>query len=329
MNYLMRAVRAPFMPVLLHIDRRVHALLLKLSSLEQRIAGQEAQIVELGQRFHCDAQAVVQNGAFVERAADEVSGTVRLMEETQESLREMIKAQQADCRQSWANRLFAHDGPIGKAGLWFNPPVVLNMTAQGVELDQIHERIVEVPFVYRALAGVPAAGRVLDVGCAESTVAFSLAALGLDVLALDQRGYPLQHANLCVIQEDIAKWKGPGPGTLDAVVCLSSLEHFGLNAYNSGTHDPDLDYEAVQQFRAWLKKGGRLVLTAPYGRPAVSDFERVFGAAQLDRLLAGWQVKERLVYARYGNTEWRQVDEAAEPWPEGVRGVVLIHAERI
>lgn len=328
-NHLMRVLRAPFMPVLLHLDCRAHELSLKLSALEQRMAQQDAQIAEQGQRFHCDAQAVVQSGAFVERAADDLTGSIRLIEDTQESLQEMIKEQQTDRRQSWANRLFAHDGPIGKAGLWFNPPVVLNMTAQGVELDQIHERIIEVPFIYRVLAGMPAAGRVLDVGCAESSVAFSIASLGFDVLGLDPRGYPLQHENLCVIKEDIAKWKGPEPETLDAIVCLSSLEHFGLNAYDSSTHDSNLDYWAMRQFRKWLKKGGRLALTAPYGRSAVSDFERVYGAAELDRLLEGWHVKERLVYARDGNTEWRQVEEAGEPWPEGVRGVVMINAERI
>lgn len=325
---LLRIIRAPFMPVLMHIDRRFQALFQQLISLDKRMATLEAQISEQGQRVHCDTQSMLQGAAFVERAADGLTGTVTLMEQTQDELKEMIRAERGAQSASWANHLLAHDGPISEAGLWFNPPVVLNITAQGVELDQIHERIVEVPFVYRVLAGVPPGGHILDVGCAESTVAFSLAALGFHVLGLDQRDYPLAHPNLCSITEDLVKWSGPREGTLDAVVCLSSLEHFGLDAYESNCHDSRLDSWAMKQFIKWLKKGGRLALTVPYGRAAVGTFERVYGAAELDQLLEGWDVKERLVYMRHGNTEWRKVEASDAPWPAGVRGVVLVHAEK-
>jgi len=246
--------------------------------------------------------------------------------ETLEAHQMFVREHVAGDRVAWVNRLLQHNGPIAQAGLWFNPPVVLRYTEEGAVLDQIHERIVEMPFVFRALAAVAPGGVVLDVGSMESTVAFSLASLGFQTIALDQRGYPLQHRNLKIVAEDIARWDGLEEGTLDAVVCLSTLEHLGLKAYGSRTNDSDLDRETMARFRGWLKPGGLLALTVPYGRPAVNDFERTYGREQLDALLAGWTVKERRIFARRGTTEWLAREESAAPWLEDLRGVALVSA---
>ncbi|MCE9616380.1 MAG: class I SAM-dependent methyltransferase [Lentisphaerae bacterium] len=336
---LHRIARIPFLPALTHIDARFAALFARLQSLEDHLQQrmvqdlpqrQDAQLnqwgaqltrqfADLADRVHADAQAVMQTGAFVERASEALAGIAGT--DTPPAAAPTGASQRAALLQ-----LLAHDGPVAQAGLWFNPPVVLRSSARGFELDQVHERIVEIPFVFRCLAGVPAGGAVLDVGCAESTVAFSLAALGYRTTALDPRGYPLSHPNLQVVTANIARWPGPGDGTLDAIVCLSTLEHLGLKAYGVEGENPDLDRETMARFRTWLRPGGLLVLTVPYGRPAVTDFERTYGPEQLDELLATWTVTERVVLARTGSALWSPHAEAAGDWPEQLRGVALVAA---
>lgn len=343
-SILQRTARLPFLPALMHMDARFSNQAQALAQLNERMAhlhadlagginfwGQrhERLIHETGAQIRADVQTAIQAGAFAERTAEEVVGLLDALEQRiggtaaptpRRGVREHELAR--------ADRLFAYDGPVAEAGLWFNPPVVLQRDGHRFTVGEIHERIVEVPFVFRTLARAPAGGRVLDVGSAESTVAFSLAALGFRTIALDPRGYPLPHPRLQAVQEDIARWAGPGEGSLDAIVCLSTLEHLGLKAYGAPSNDGDLDRHTMSRFLSWLKPGGLLALTAPFGRRAVSDFERTYDSPQIDELLAGWTVQERAVYAREGSVEWNLRAEDAGPWPEGLRGVVMIAATR-
>ena len=58
----------------------------------------------------------------------------------------------------------SHEGFAAQAGLWFNPPLLVGYEPQKVELRWVNERVVEVPYVFRALASRRAGARVLDVG---------------------------------------------------------------------------------------------------------------------------------------------------------------------
>lgn len=328
-----RLARLPFLPVLKHVDARIAALSGQQQALREDVARlhadvggwtnfwgarHEQNLLELREFLRAQTQATLQSGAFVERAAEEVAGAMARLEQTRTMAQDTA---------GMAAPPPPGNEPAARAGLWFNPPVVLKREGRDVTLDQIHERIVEIPFAFRALAGLAPGATVLDVGSAESTVAFSLACLGLLTTAIDHRGYPFQHANLRVVAEDVAVWAGPGEGSLDAVVCLSTLEHLGLQAYDGRTLDPDLDRKVLARFLRWLKPGGLLVLTVPYGLPVVDTFERTYDRDQLDRLLAsGWAVVERAVFARQGPTEWTRRDETRGSWPADERGVALIRA---
>ncbi len=92
--------------------------------------------------------------------------------------------------------------------------------AAGVLL--VNERIVEQPFVFAALAGLPDGARIVDVGGSESTVGLSLATLGHRVTVVDPRAHPLRHPNLdhaiCTLDEL------PDPmQPFDAAVALSAV----------------------------------------------------------------------------------------------------------
>ncbi len=355
-SFLKRTARRPFAPALEHIDARFDALFNALTGVECRLT-QEMQALHLQQKQHhdesagwinfwgqrqerlcqdigaqirADVQTAIQTAAFAERTAEEAAGALEIIEEQSGGKKiERRSPSNFDGQHTVIDRLLSHEGPIARDGLWFNPPVVLRRNDRNrYAVDQIHERIVEIPFVFRSLSGLPADARVLDVGSAESTVAFSLAAMGFKTTAMDQRGYPLRHANLENVTDNIARWGGPGANSLDAIICLSTLEHLGLKAYGTDETDENLDRKMMPRFQSWLKPGGLFVLTAPYGRRAASDFERTYDRAQIDDLMAGWTVKERVVFAREGATEWKPRTESPETWPEHLRGVVMIAATK-
>ena len=81
------------------------------------------------------------------------------------------------------NYAASHEGFAAQANLWFNPPILVAYEPQKVAVRWVNERIVEIPYIFRALSRVAPDARVLDVGATESTVCLSLATLGYDVTA--------------------------------------------------------------------------------------------------------------------------------------------------
>lgn len=222
-----------------------------------------------------------------------------------------------------ANYTHAHDGWAAQAGLWFNPPLSVAHAAGGVSLSDVNERIAEVPFAFRQLAGIPAGSRVLDIGSTESTVAVSLATLGYHVTAIDPRPYPLSHPQLTTFQGPIADYTDDHP--FDAVVLLSSIEHFGVGAYGL-TDEDDADLAAMARVRRLSRPGTRLVLTTPFGNAPTTALERTYDPDRLAMLLQGWQVDEQSYLTRESQTQWRW-----HPEVESLDGdhVVLVSATRL
>jgi 2-polyprenyl-3-methyl-5-hydroxy-6-metoxy-1,4-benzoquinol methylase len=223
---------------------------------------------------------------------------------------------------AFLNYAGSHRGFAAQAGLWLNPAVLLEYGTSAVRLAGTNERIVEVPYALRALGAAPAGTRILDVGSAESTLAFSLACLGYDVTAVDPRGYPFEHPRLRVLAggvEDLDEG-----GDFDAVVCLSTIEHIGVEAYGQDAADR-ADLEAMRRLGEVTKPGGLLVLTTPFGRPETTDSERRYDRAGLDTLLEGWEIQD-LVYARrLDASDWTVENEAED---DGEQRVALVTARR-
>ena len=226
---------------------------------------------------------------FAERAAPAIRG-----------LRLSGLGQETAATINWA---IGHEGFASQAGVWFNPPVNVQLRRASVETTGVNERIVEVPFAMGVASSLALGSPVLDVGSNESTFALSLASLGLRTTAIDPRGYPLSHPNLTVVESGLDEWAGPTE-PLRAIFCISTVEHVGLAAYNQGSADLNADALAIGRFREWLAPEGELVLTTPYGTWSVSDFERTYDDEHLDSLLAGWTVLERRVYVRSGPLLW-------------------------
>lgn len=224
-------------------------------------------------------------------------------------------------RAAYLNWASGPDGYAAQAGLWFNPPVPVQHDARAVQPLLVNERIVEQPFVFAALAGLPQPGRILDVGGSESTVGLSLATLGHEVTIVDPRPHPLAHPNLAHAACRLDELPVPAQ-RFDAAVALSAVEHFGLEHYGLDWSDARADLAALARLRDLVAPGGLLVLTVPFGEQAsVDDFQRVYDETGLAELLRGWDVRTSLRCGRTDRLTW----ELGRPSRER-HGVALVAA---
>jgi Caenorhabditis protein of unknown function, DUF268 len=205
----------------------------------------------------------------------------------------------------------SHRGFAAQRNLWFNPPLSLEYGGGRVDVSRINERIAEVPYVTRALAPLQPGATVLDVGAAESTLAFSLATLGYRVTAIDLHPYPLEHPNLRAVQAPLQDWKTTE--VFDAVICLSTIEHIGLGAYGEDDAEENgADLEAMRRIRELTAAGSLLVLTAPFGRKGRTDIQRTYDRRSLERLLEGWNVEDLTVLRKQDEKTWVSADSSSK-----------------
>jgi 2-polyprenyl-3-methyl-5-hydroxy-6-metoxy-1,4-benzoquinol methylase len=219
-----------------------------------------------------------------------------------------------------------HRGFAAQGELWFNPPVTVELSEGRARLAGVNERIVELPFAMAALGRLTPPARVLDIGSAESWFPLAAASLGHHVTALDLRPLPYTHPNLTSSAGRFEDWEAPAE-PFDAAFVISTVEHVGLGAYGEsayGEHAPGegADREFLQRIRAVLSDDGFLALTTPYGRRAVSDFERVYDADALAALMEGWNIVERREVFRRDDVTWTADADAGER----TQGVVLVVA---
>jgi Methyltransferase domain len=224
------------------------------------------------------------------------------------------------------NYAASHEGFAAQANLWFNPSLLVAYEPRHVELRWVNERIVEVPYAFRALAGVAPPAKVLDVGATESSVCLSLATLGYDVTAVDPRPNPLSHERLHVVVSPIEKWKSKT--AFDAVLCLSTIEHVGTAAYEQEASDERRDLAAMKRIRELTKPEGVLVLTTGVGEAGSGARGRVYDREGLDELLDGWTVADQTLVQRRDATSWVAIDGPIENLEPGAETVAMITATK-
>jgi hypothetical protein len=221
------------------------------------------------------------------------------------------------------NYASSHRGFAAQRNLWFNSPLSIIHGAGNVSLGHVNERIVEVAYAFRALAGVDPGAKVLDVGASESTVSLSLASLGYEVTALDPRPYPLEHPRLRVVAGGIEEWDPRE--TFAAVLCISTLEHIGVGAYGQAKGAAETDRAAIERIYALTDPGGLLVVTVPFGPAAVNELERTYDRERLAGVLDGWTVEELTIAEQVEPTVWVIRDS---PGDGDMRRVALVTARR-
>jgi hypothetical protein len=198
--------------------------------------------------------------------------------------------------------LNSHEGYLSKFGLWINHPVHFDVDINGARLSVVNERIAEIPFVFHALADLPRASQILDIGSCESLLPLHLASFGYKVTAVDERRYPFHHPNLDIIEDSVLNLE---VSTLfDAVVLLSTLEHIGVGSYHLESEE-GLDRQVMTKIKTLLRKDGLLIVTTPYGPSALSELERTYSKSDVEGLLDGYRlIGEPLILVRQGSTVW-------------------------
>jgi hypothetical protein len=217
-----------------------------------------------------------------------------------------------------------HKGYASQSNLWFNPALSLRYSDGSVELSNVNERIVETTFVLaEAVARTPQGGRILDLGCSESLIAYELASFGFDVVGVDLNEYPLKHPNLRTITSSLETIEDDELRDFDTIVCLSAIEHFGLGAYGEDPNEGRADIEALERLADLSGSDTSLILTTPFGEPLVSEFQRVYDEPGLEELLDAWHVLERR-FAKQTEDSWT-IESEANVSPDG-HNVVLVVA---
>lgn len=170
----------------------------------------------------------------------------------------------------------------------------------------VMERIFEKGFVFRHLHDVPIGARLLDVGCNRSSLLLEFACLGYEAYGIDISGYAFSHPRLRFFKGSICGDVFES-GYFDAVTAVSTLEHIGLGAYGSSRRESDA--MAISGIRKILKKGGKLILTLPYGVRTVTDLLRVYDKAALAELIAGFEVEDAQYRVNSGDKYWTLAPE--------------------
>ncbi len=186
------------------------------------------------------------------------------------------------------------------------------------------ERVIEYPFIFQNLNGIT--GPVLDIGCCSSGEPVALASRGFQVIGLDVNAYPFKHPNLVVLRADALRIP-LASGSVAAVLAVSVIEHIGIGHYGDPRSEGG-DLEAVREIARVLRRGGKALITVPFGLAMRDDFQRVYDPAGLRALLAPLTV-QRVEYARSLSGLWTpctEAEAASIDWQGPSRAVAMVVA---
>jgi len=158
----------------------------------------------------------------------------------------------------------------------------------------LNERIVEIPFVMKALSGWNSVGKVLDFGCSESILPLYIAAMGYEVTGIDIRDYPYHAPNFKFVKGDMLdkSFSAFKENEFDAALCVSVLEHIGLGCYRGPEETNSTDTDVLMRIKRYLKHQGLFVLTVPFGVKHTTQWQRFYNTSDLMHLLSGFSIKE-------------------------------------
>ncbi len=112
---------------------------------------------------------------------------------------------------------------------------------------------------------IPAAARVLEIGCAEYDWLSGAAEAwpAMTITGIDWRGRKRSPASCVVIKGDVLTQRFP-PASFDWIVSISAIEHIGLGHYASDPMRADGDVVTLAKCWDWLAPGGWVFFDVPY-----------------------------------------------------------------
>ena len=157
----------------------------------------------------------------------------------------------------------------------------------------LDERVVEIPLALETAAlNVP--GHVLDAGAAlnHAFVRDAVGPLAADLVHFTQsasREIPIFEGSRVSYMFGDLRSMPFRDHYFDRVVCISTLEHVGMNNARYGGAAEDAVGTigaAVSELLRVLAPGGTMLITVPFGEPAYQGWFRIFGPEDVDGLVA-------------------------------------------
>jgi SAM-dependent methyltransferase len=207
-------------------------------------------------------------------------------------------------------------------GSLIDDPEWQRLFANGAELPKglgvgFDERAVEYPWLFsRGLGGkVLDAGSVLNHRHVLERVLPEVEALTITTLAPEPTAFT--ELGVSYLYADLRELPFRD-GWFDEVVCLSTLEHVGMDNTTYGADAPRAADAAAAGSRALaellrvVRAGGRIHVSVPFGRREDHGWFRQLDRADVDALFidAGVGRREETVFV-YGPEGWRRADSAA------------------
>lgn len=149
-----------------------------------------------------------------------------------------------------------------------------------------NERVIELPLAFEVLA-LHQPGRVLDAGCTCNAVMPTAPVAELTHVTQNLASEPrMEQAHRSYVAADLRDLSAWPDRSFDRVVCISTLEHVGLDntEYDAPVEtDPDSVTKAVAEL--WRVCNGTLLITVPFHtEPWTCPRWRCFTPATLDQL---------------------------------------------
>jgi len=170
------------------------------------------------------------------------------------------------------------------------------------------ERVVEIPWVISRYRGER---RVLDIGPAFAHPVYTqrLSALGIPELhGVDLSARRI--AGMRLSRADVRAMPYP-EDYFDLILCVSAIEHVGLDNTRYGLEDGSAaggDVAALREMRRVLAPGGRILITVPFGRREVQSWFRQYDLAEWRALIQGGGfVETELATYGHGDSGWQLV----------------------
>lgn len=185
----------------------------------------------------------------------------------------------------------------------------------GAGLD---ERAVECPWFFTRLKS--GERRILDAGSSlnhyDLLNLFLWQGRELHITTLANEGRPAAAVKPVYAYQDLRRMGYPD-GSFDAVVCISTLEHVGMDntlLYTGDArkkeHKPEAYLEALDEMKRVLKNGGSLYLTMPYGQHRDLGWFQVFDAGMVDDVQRHFAPRAVTVeYFKYAQGQWDRADK--------------------
>ena len=182
----------------------------------------------------------------------------------------------------------------------------------------IDERIVEYPWLFSRLPERP--GNLLDAGSVLNHAFIlchpKLQARDVTIMTLAPEAHCAWQKRISYVYGDIRSMIFRDEA-FDDVVCLSTLEHVGLD--NQCFHsspvaqtpaEPESHLLAVRELRRVLKRGGRCFISVPFGRHDRQSWQQIFNGEMIEKLVRTFEPKScNETYFRYSEARGWMLSE--------------------